>query len=169
MRQLRIPVGVLVERRAVASPWVDVAWRPVAVLAGVPDAAPWTPVSGGAKAVVYYAGAAEIELHRSEVDNYRRNLESEVPGLWVALHATGREPPYTIAVVTADPAEGEALTEPGQAIVETVAMPDAVREAVAAFVAAHPGTTIFVKRTLDESEFAALGHSASRAGDGDEE
>ena len=39
---LRIPVGVVVERRKANSPWVDFVWRPVAVLGGLPDAAPWT-------------------------------------------------------------------------------------------------------------------------------
>ncbi len=39
---LRIPVGVVVERRKAFSPWADFIWRPVAVLEGVPDAAPWT-------------------------------------------------------------------------------------------------------------------------------
>ena len=31
---LRIPVGVIVERRKATSPWADVIWRPVAVLGG---------------------------------------------------------------------------------------------------------------------------------------
>jgi hypothetical protein len=32
---LRIPVGVVVERRKATSQWVDVVWRPVAVLGGL--------------------------------------------------------------------------------------------------------------------------------------
>ncbi|TIX95619.1 MAG: DUF3305 domain-containing protein, partial [Mesorhizobium sp.] len=35
-------VGVIVERRALNSPWVDHVWVPVAVLAGAPCAAPWS-------------------------------------------------------------------------------------------------------------------------------
>jgi hypothetical protein len=42
---LRIPVGVVVERRKATSPWAEVIWRPVAVLGGVPDAAAWTPLA----------------------------------------------------------------------------------------------------------------------------
>ena len=38
----RIPVGVVVERRKAASPWIDFTWKPVAVLAGEPEASPWT-------------------------------------------------------------------------------------------------------------------------------
>src|SRR5579864_6992456 len=94
---LRFPVGVVVERRKAASPWADVLWRPIAVLAGVPDAAPWTPLAIDHDTTTFYAGMAEIELYRSEADGYRRNLECETPFLWVALNATGGEPPYVIA------------------------------------------------------------------------
>jgi len=40
---LRLPVGVVVERRKATSPWVDAVWRPVAVLGGLgglPSVAP---------------------------------------------------------------------------------------------------------------------------------
>jgi hypothetical protein len=40
-----IPVGVVVERRKATSPWAEFLWRPVAVLAGLPDAAAWTPLA----------------------------------------------------------------------------------------------------------------------------
>jgi len=62
---LRIPVGVVVERRKATSQWVDVVWRPVAVLGGLPDAAPWTPLAGDGETETFYAGGAEIELYRS--------------------------------------------------------------------------------------------------------
>ncbi len=42
---MRIPVGVVVERRKAKSQWIDHVWRPVAVLDGVPEAAPWTLLS----------------------------------------------------------------------------------------------------------------------------
>src|SRR5262249_44775909 len=123
----------------------------VAVLAGLPDAASWTQLVHDGDTVTYYAGSAEIELYRSEGDNYRRNLATESPSIWVALQATGGEPPYQIAAVTADPAEGEGLTEPGQAIVEAVAMPEAVREAIAAFLEQCPAGQAFIKRERDRA------------------
>lgn len=147
-----IPVGVVVERRKAASPWADLLWRPVAVLPGLPDTAPWTPLAQDGEATTYYAGPGEIALYRSEADNYRRNLESGAPAVWVALQAIGGEPPFEIAVVTADPAEGEALTEPGQAIVEAVPMPEAVCEAVAAFIAQYPAAPPFTKRKRDRAD-----------------
>jgi len=137
-------------------PWADVLWRPIAVLAGLPEAAPWTPLASGNDATTFYAGATAIELYRSEAGSYRRNLASETPLLWVALNATDGEPPYEIAAVTADPAEGEALTEPGHALVETVPMPDSLREAISAFVAAHPTEHEFEKRQRDRADPEAL-------------
>jgi hypothetical protein len=152
----RIPVGVVVERRKAISQWIDIIWRPVAVLGGLPDADPWTLLATEGNAATFYAGAADIELHRTETDNYRSNLTSGAPSLWVALHATGSEPPFEIAAVTADPAEGEALTEPGQAIVEALAMPDPVRDAIASFVAEYHVEHVFEKRRRDRADPEAL-------------
>jgi hypothetical protein len=153
---LRIPLGVVVERRKANSSWADVIWRPVAVLAGLPDAPPWTKLAAEGETATFYAGAAELELYRSETDNYRRNLASGAPSVWVALQETGGEPPYEVASVTADPAEGEGLTEPGQGIVEAVAMPERLREAIAAFVADHHVERVFEKRTRDRADPEAL-------------
>jgi hypothetical protein len=163
---LRIPVGVVVERRKASSPWTDVVWRPVAVLAGLPAAAPWTLLASAGETATFYAGAAEIELYRSEAENYRRNLASAAPALWVSLQASEGEPPYEIAAVTADPAEGEGWTEPGQGIIEAVAMPESVREAVAAFVAEHQVEHAFEKRKRDSADPEALarGGRHSRSG-----
>jgi hypothetical protein len=152
----RISVGIIVERRKSTSPWTDVVWRPIAVLGGLPDADPWARlvVEGGAE--TFYAGAAQIELYRTETENYRSNLSSRAPSIWVALYASGGEPPYVIGAVTADPAEGEALTEPGQGIVEAVAMPDSVRNAIASFISQHHVERVFEKRKRDRADPEAL-------------
>ena len=161
---LRIPVGVVVERRKAASPWAEVIWRPVALLGGIPDAAAWTPLTTDGDTATFYAGAAEIELHRSEADNYRRNLGSAAPAVWVALHETGGDPPYAVAAVTVDPAEGEGLTEPGQGIVEVVAMPEPLRHTIAAFVAEHHVERVFEKRKRDRADPEALARHDPRDG-----
>jgi hypothetical protein len=152
----QVTVGVVVERRKSSSPWADIIWQPVAVLFGVPEAAPWTQLGAQGETVTFYIGSAEIALHRAEVDNYRRNLASGAPSVWVALQATGSEPPLEIAAVTVDPAEGEGLTEPGQAIVEAVAMPQDLREALAVFVAEHPVAPPFDKRQRDRADPEAM-------------
>jgi hypothetical protein len=78
-----ITVGVVVERRKAISAWVDFLWRPVSVFVGCPSAAPWTPLAAEAETTLFFAGEAVIELHRTETINYRDNLASGAPALWV--------------------------------------------------------------------------------------
>jgi hypothetical protein len=160
----RIAVGVVVERRKATSPWADFIWQPVSVLSGIPAAAPWTALGGEGEAVRYYAGAADVALHRSETENYLRNLQSGAPSVWVMLEATGGDPPYRLAAVTADPAEGEGLTEPGQGIIEAVPMPEPLREALEAFVAEHHVDQPFHKRKRDRADPEALARRGPLAG-----
>jgi hypothetical protein len=153
----RIAVGVVVERRRATSPWIEQVWQPVAVLEGVPEAAPWTAIAVEADRATFYAGSAEIELHRTETANYRDNLASGAPALWVVLRPTGAEPPFAVVAVTADPAEGEAFSASGADLVELVPMPEPVREFVAAFVAEHHIERPFHKRQRDRADPEALG------------
>lgn len=155
--QMRIPVGVLVERRPAASPWIDHVWSPAAVLPGAPEVAPWTIVSQSGEVTTFFAGAAAVDLFVSETGNYRDNLVSGAPMLWVALRATGVEPPWELLAVTADPAEGEGLTEAGNDLVEPVAMPPALRDAVEAFVVEHHVEREFYKRKRAQADPEALG------------
>jgi hypothetical protein len=152
----RIPVGVVVERRKSTSLWTDVVWRPVALLSGLPDAEPWTSLATDRDTETFYAGTAEIELFRTETENYLLNLYSRAPSIWVALHPKGGDPPYAIAAVTADPAEGEALTESGQAIVEALSMPESVRGIIASFISKHHVQRTFEKRTRKRADSEAL-------------
>ena len=152
----KIPVGVVVERRKAQSQWIDFVWKPATVLAGVPDAAPWTVLASDDDGVTFYAGPAEIDLYRTETTNYRSNLASGRPVLWVALRPTGVEPPYDIIAVTADPAEGEALTESGNDLIDVVPMPEPVREVIEAFIAEHHVERPFYKRKRDRADPEAL-------------
>jgi hypothetical protein len=153
----RIPVGVIVEKQKAASPWVDFTWRPVAVLPGEPDASPWTVLSESAEKSTIYADRAEIELHASETSNYRDNLATGEPKLWVVLRPTGAEPPFKVVRVTADGSEGEGYTAAGEDIVENVPMPDAVLDVLEAFVAEHHVEQPFYKRVRDRANPNALG------------
>jgi hypothetical protein len=164
----RIPVGVVAERRKAASQWIDFVWRPVAVLPGQPDAAPWTVLGTEGGTTTFYAGRTEIELHRAETSNYRDNLASGSPSVWVALRPTETEPPYAIVMATVDPSEGEAFTETGTDLVEAVPMPDVIRDIVAAFVAEHHVERPFVKRKRDRANPEALARRGPRSEDQNE-
>jgi hypothetical protein len=148
----QIPVGVVVERRKAKSMWGDFLWRPVSVLIGKPSAAPWTPLDTEAETALFYAGEAVIELHRTETTNYRDNLASGAPALWVALRPVASERPYELFAVTADPAEGEAFTDAGSNLVEAVPMPPDIVGAVAQFIAEHHVERPFVKRRRQPAE-----------------
>jgi hypothetical protein len=152
-----IPVGVVLERRRAASPWIDFTWRPVSILPGRPETPPWTMLSQDADSATFYIGAAEIELHRVETGNYRSNIASGAPMLWVALRPTGVEPPYELFAVTADPAEGEALTESASNLVDVVPMPAAICAQVDAFIAEHHVERPFYKRERNRADPESLG------------
>lgn len=154
--QATIDVGVVIERTKGTSQWIDYLWRPTAVLTGVPDTPPWSKLADDGERATFYGGSATIELHRTETTNYRNNLATGEPLLWVVLRRTESEPPYTLFAVIADPAEGEAMTEAGNDLVETVAMPEAVQDAVAAFIAEHHVERQFVKRKRDRANREAL-------------
>jgi Protein of unknown function (DUF3305) len=147
----RIPVGVIVQRHKATSPWLDFLCRPVSVLAGVPAAAPWTVISSEGDVTTFYAGEAVIELYRTETANYRDNLASGTPLLWVVLRPATGKVGFDLLMVTADPAEGEALTGAGNDLVESVPMPDAIQEILQNFIAEHHVEQSFFKRERDRS------------------
>jgi hypothetical protein len=164
----RIAVGVIVERRKATNPWIDYVWRAASVLPGEAAAKPWTLLGTQDDVATFYAGAAHVDLFRSETANYRDNLASQVPSLWVMLRPTSLDPPYELMAVTADPAEGEAFTEAGNDFIEVVPMPEAVREIVAAFVAEHHVEREFFKRQRDRADPEALGRRGPSRGSDDE-
>jgi hypothetical protein len=163
-----IPVGVIVERVKGMSQWSDYLWRPVDVLIAVPETEPWTKLADNGERTTFYAGAATIELHRTETPNYRENLCSGAPALWVALRAIDGDPPYEVVAVTADPAEGEALTEAGDDLVEMVPMPEPIQAAVAAFAEEHHFERVVVKRKRDRPDPQALARRSRARQEGEE-
>jgi len=148
---LTIPVGVTVERRKGKSPWASELWRPISVFDGVPAAAPWAIISVAVDVTTFYAGKALIALYRTETDNYRNNLASGSPLLWVILRRTADGSTVELRGVTADPAEGEALTGAGDDLVESVPMPASIGEKLKAFIAQHHVERPMFKRQRDRS------------------
>ena len=92
--------------------------------------------------------------------NYRDNLASGAPSLWVVLRRTEGDPPLTLFTVTADPAEGEGMTEAGDDLVETVPMPPSIQDAIAQFIAEHHVERTFSKRQRDRAALEPLARRA---------
>ncbi|MDH6231629.1 hypothetical protein M2281_002227 [Mesorhizobium soli] len=155
MPHLSIPAGIVVERRKAASSWIDFTWRPVSVLVGKPAAEPGTCLGDDGESATFYAGAVSLDLYRTETSRYRDNLTSPRPSVWVAIVATDGVSLCSVVAATIDPAEGEALSEPGT-LVEAVPLPHAIADQIAEFVARHPVEDSFVKRKRDRANPEAL-------------
>ena len=145
----RYRLGGVVERRESASPWLDRLWQPVGVLASVPDLPAWTLLGEEEGRARFYAGPCELELHRTDTTTYRDNLATGAPRIWIACRVQPGEDRPAVVTITADPAEGEALTEAGDDIVEQVPMPPEIAAVLAEFVAAHHVERPFIKRRRD--------------------
>jgi hypothetical protein len=157
MVQTELTVGLVIERWAPVSEWGTVSWRPTAVFASAPDVAPWTPLGGDATRRMYYAGAHPLTIYSTETANYRDNLATGDPKLWVVLRPQTDDVPVEVTAVTADPAEGEAFTEPGIDIVETIAMPPEIAAVIAQFIADHHVEHVFEKRKRDRQKIGGYG------------
>jgi Protein of unknown function (DUF3305) len=155
MAEDRVQVGVLIARRELKGRWADHAWSPYAVLPAAPAAAPGTRLGGGDGEDIFYAGAYDVSLHSAETAHYRDNLASGHPALWVVLQPVAGDE-YEIAIVTADPYEGEALAQGNGEIVEALPMPAEVQEKIAAFIEAFHVERPFVKRKRDRADPEAL-------------
>lgn len=166
MTESAMPVGVVGELVQPATAWGRPTWYPRAVLEAAPGLAPGTPLGGG----LVYLGPATLELHRVETANYRDNLATGAPRLWVVLDAaSGSAGLPAIVAVTADGAEGEGFTEAGidlsDRTIETVPMPPALAALVEGFVAEHHVERAFFKRKRDRANPDALGRRAQVAED----
>ncbi len=57
--QARVPLGIVVERRAIDNPWIDYRWKAVGVIPGAAPLLPqdeWTLLGSGEDWVHYHAG-----------------------------------------------------------------------------------------------------------------
>ena len=166
MIEEQIVIGLVLERRMLTGQWGGHAWRPVTIFATAPDVAAWTPIGGGPGVARFYAGAMPISLYSTDTANYRDNLASGSPKLWVVLRPDGLEPPVNVLIVTADPAEGEANTEAGGNVVETIDMPVEIAGLVAAFIDAHHVERPIIKRRRDGAKPDVRWRDGQKRGDG---
>ncbi|WP_246232475.1 DUF3305 domain-containing protein [Aurantimonas aggregata] len=142
-------VGVVVERRPSSSPWAEHAWRIAAIVPEAPGTPDGQVLGQEGEVALIYAGSTEVEFHRVETANYRDNLSSGQAGLWVTLALLTEAPGIRLVAVTADPAEGESMTEIGDQLVEVAPMPPEIAESLAEFVRVNHVERKFFKRRRD--------------------
>ena len=160
-------VGIVLARRALDNPWINHLWSPHGVLFPAPECGAGTLLSEEGDVRLVFAGTAIVQLYVPETANYRDNLGTGAPLLWISARASEGGTPDVLRV-TADPTEGEAWHEAGSEIVATVPMPGDLAAWIAAFVDAFHVEQVFLKRQRDRSERKERGFGR-RPGDGGRE
>ncbi len=155
---LFIPLAVLVERRPGVTRWAEFAWRAVEVLEEAPDVPPWTVLREEAGRTVFFAGRAEVALYPTDTDNYRHNLASAQPLVWVLLRPAETESGWSLQTVTADPGEAHLYADVGQDLLDSLPMPPRLHAEMTAFVERHHKERGFWKRKRDQADPEALAH-----------
>jgi hypothetical protein len=159
MAREHLTLGILALSRKPATRWAKRGFVPSGILPAAPATPPATRLTPPGDVEQWYAGPATLSLHIGDTGHYRDNLRSGRPSLWVALRA-GERP--DVALVTADPYEGEgAAGDPGL-VVEALPMPAEVAARLAAFVAAHHVEETFVKRKRDRTDREAMARGRVR-------
>jgi len=154
---ITIPVGVVVERRPGVTQWAEYAWRAVEVLENAPILPPWTLMREEEGRSLFFAGNAEVAMHPTDTDNYKHNLESSHPSIWVVLRPVEATPGYTLQTVTVDAGEAQLYAESGSDLLEALPMPPGLRLVLERFVAEHHKDRGFHKRKRDKAELEGLG------------
>lgn len=151
-----LALGVIVERRPAASPWLDHVWRVVGLLPGGADRPPWSVLVAGDRATRYYAGTATLALHRVDTALYKHNLEGPCPSVYVVLRRARTATGWTLLLATVDPAEAHAHADIGDDLVEALPMPAAVAAWLGSFIAAHHVERGHWRRRRDRADPEAL-------------
>jgi len=142
-------LGVVLARRSLDNPWIDHVWVAHTVLYPAPEVAPGALLSKDETLTLVYAGPATVELFMGETANYRDNLLSGAPSLWVAARSRSDGGTPEFVRVTADPTEGEAYFESGSDIVAALPMPAELHAWISAFVDEYHVERFFLKRKRD--------------------
>ena len=142
-------VGVVLARRSLDNPWVDHVWVAHTLLYPAPDVAAGALLSQEAALRLVYAGPATVELFVSETGNYRDNLASGSPSLWVAARSRSDGATPEFVSVTADPTEGEAYFESGSDVVAALPLPAELITWISDFVETYHVERVFLKRKRD--------------------
>jgi len=155
-----VEVGVLVERRPAVTQWAEHVWAATELLLDPPELPAWTLLRQDGSRAVFFAGTAEIRLFRTETENLKHNMEAPEPRIWAVLRPVDGNPGMTLQCVTADPGEAHLYADSGNDLVEPLAMPAPLAEAIRAFIAAHHREQVHHKRKRDRVDPEAMARRA---------
>jgi Protein of unknown function (DUF3305) len=146
---ITVPLGIVVARERVNSPWQEFAWRPLSVFTAAQPITRWRKLQEGDGFAHFHVATLDLELHRKETTGYAVNLVNGEPSIYVVLRegsTHGGDEPVHAHLITASPFDVQAYGHNGDEIIGRVAMPPTVVELVRAFVATHHVEDQFVKR-----------------------
>lgn len=152
-RELSIIVGVLAEKRKSASRWADDYWIPVGIMPAPKGHAAGDVLFSDDTVTRYFMGTAELNCHAAETEAYVHNFNSRTPALYVVLSADSenRHPlPWFVQSVTASPYHAQDFEDSAEDIVERVAMPPEIADAIREFTDTYHVDEPFKKRRRDK-------------------
>ena len=158
--QASLPLGIVLERRAVDNPWIDHRWRAVAVIAGAQPLSPldeWTRLAAGEDWAHFHAGTLSLELFPKETEGYKVNLSQDPARLYVVLRNEEEglcDHEVLPFLVTACPYEAQDYLDSGEEQVDAVPMPEAVIAFVETYVGRHHVEERFYKRKRKRADSA---------------
>jgi hypothetical protein len=134
-------VDVVMERLALRNRWATEQWQPAAVDAVGPGrATPSAPVciEDTAQRTRWRFPGVAVEAHRTEAEGYFLNLTSPTPAVFVMwrMREDDGQPAAAPVIVTLSYNEAGRFMDGGERV-DTVAMPEAIRAWLAAFVDLH--------------------------------
>jgi len=160
-RSISIPLGVVIAREEVESPWLDQLVRPAAVIVGDPGIEIGAIVHREPGCLHTFAGTFELELHRRETEAYRVNLANQEPSVYVVAHEADDDesqqsnaPALEIHLVTVSAFEAQDYLDTGEDIVEALTMPETLVAWVQRFIDMHHVEEKFIKRRRDKVDLS---------------
>lgn len=152
-RELRINVGVLVEKRKSSSQWADDYWIPTAVLEGTINHHEGDILYQSDALKRYFMGYSEIYCHAKETEAYIHNFESKVPAIYVILRRDDEDKhplDWYVHAVTVSPYEAQDYSDSSEDIVERVSMSLDIAKEVMDFIDQHHVEEEFKKRKRND-------------------
>ena len=139
-RELRIPLGVLAEKRRPSSQWAQDYWIPTAVIEGHLNHHEGDLLYEAEGVKRYFLGYSEIYCHASETEAYIHNFESTVPAIYVILRKDDENLhplDWFVHCVTVSPYLAQDFSDSDEDVVERVSMPLDIAKQLIAFIDAH--------------------------------
>lgn len=163
-RSAAIYLTVILIREEMDHPWQDHRWRLAGLLpvgaekSGTKAEADsarttWRELASGPGWLQYEAGTLPLELFRKETSAYKANLENKVPVIYAVLREAESEEddqPIHVHLITASPFEAQDYLDSSEELVESLPMPEYLRDWIAGFIEEHHEEEKFVKRQRDE-------------------